>query len=208
MKLIHALPAILPFAVSSSAAQVSSYVGCFSTAGSFQNLGTNVFQTVDYCINQCMDAGYSRGDYAAVKESSCYCGDVDPAKDELVDDDQCTAQCPGMLLDCADDRLCGGNKTWSLYVIGEAWSDLWSNSTSSSTTNTFTDVTSVALSATAASTEASTSASPIEAESTSETVAASSSAPASVSSLPTSASTSIEPTPTGNSASRRYSFLF
>ncbi|KAL4737439.1 hypothetical protein BDV11DRAFT_171986 [Aspergillus similis] len=203
MKLTSALLAVLPFVLSASADQVSSYVGCFSTPGSLKNFGTNVFQTIGHCLNQCTEAEYNIGDYAAVKEADCYCGDVDPAKEDLVDDDQCNAQCPGYPAD-----VCGGSKAWSIYAIGEVKSDLWSNGTSSSTTSASMVETSAASSATSTPTVLSTSTSTAEHESTSGTASASSSSPVSVSSTSASASTSIEPTPTGNSASRRYSFLF
>jgi cell wall integrity and stress response component len=101
MKLTSALLAVLPCAFFASASQ-ESYVGCFSTPGSFENLGTYVFQSIGHCLNQCTKAGYNIGDYAAVKETDCYCGDVDPAKDDLVDDDQCTTQCPGYAPDVCE----------------------------------------------------------------------------------------------------------
>ncbi|KAL4746875.1 hypothetical protein BDW72DRAFT_183982 [Aspergillus terricola var. indicus] len=101
MQLISALLAVLPLAFFASASQ-ESYIGCFSTPGSFENLGTYTFQSIGHCPNQCKEAGYSIGDYAAVKETDCYCGDVDPAKDDLVDDDQCTAQCPGYAPDACE----------------------------------------------------------------------------------------------------------
>ncbi|KAL4771979.1 hypothetical protein BDW60DRAFT_188850 [Aspergillus nidulans var. acristatus] len=202
MRLTSALLAVLPCAFFASASQ-ESYVGCFSTPGSFENLGTYTFQSIGHCLNQCTEAGYNMGDYAALKETDCYCGDVDPAKDDLVDDDQCTAQCPGYAPDA-----CGGSKAWSIYAIGEVRSDLWSNGTTSSTTNVSKGETTAASSATSTPTGTATFTSTVEHESISGTVSASSSSPASVSSTSASASTSIEPTPTGNSASRRYSFFF
>ncbi|KAL4988644.1 hypothetical protein BDW68DRAFT_87379 [Aspergillus falconensis] len=203
MKLTDTLLAVLPFALSAFASQLSSYVGCFGTPGSFENLGTYTFQSIGHCVNQCMGGGYNIGDYAAVKETSCYCGDVDPATDDLVDDDQCTAQCPGYAAD-----ICGGSKAWSIYAIGDVSSDLWSNETSSSTTSASTGTTTILSSAASTSTGTSISVSPAGGESSSGTASASGLPSASISSALASTSTSIEPTPTGNSASRRYSFLF
>ncbi|KAL4816840.1 hypothetical protein BDW67DRAFT_160951 [Aspergillus spinulosporus] len=203
MKLTSTLLAVLPFAFFASASQESSYVGCFSSPGSFENLGTYTFQSIGHCLNQCSEAGYNIGDYAAVKETDCYCGDVDPAKDDLVDDDQCSAECPGYAPDA-----CGGSNAWSIYAIGGVRSNIWWNGTTSSTTSATKGETTATSSSTSTPTGTTTPTSTVEHGSTPGTASASSSSPASVSSPSSSASTSIEPTPTGNSASRRYSFFF
>ncbi|KAL4899288.1 hypothetical protein BDW74DRAFT_183820 [Aspergillus multicolor] len=208
MKVTSSFVAVLPFALSAAALSTSTYVGCFSTAGSWDNLGSFTFQSIGHCVEQCSDAGYNIGDYAAVQDEDCYCGDSDPAKTDLVDDDHCAAQCPGYAADS-----CGGDETWSVYAIGDVKDDLWadedetsSTATGSATSTSTGESTKVS---TATATDAVTSTAPVEVESVSETASSSAATPsASASSTPVSASTSIEPTPTGNSASRRYSFLF
>ncbi|RDW63193.1 WSC domain-containing protein [Aspergillus mulundensis] len=208
MKFSPSLVAVLPFALSATARSTSTYVGCFSTTGSWEDFGTFTFQSIGHCVEQCSDAGYNIHDYAAVQDESCYCGDSDPAKADLLDDDECTAKCPGYAGD-----TCGGAKTWSVYAIGDVKDDLWadedeSSSTAGSSTSTSTEESTAVSTATSTAAEAATSTAPVEVKPASGTVSSSATPSASASSTPASSSTSIEPTPTGNSASRRYSFLF
>ncbi|KAL2871429.1 WSC domain-containing protein [Aspergillus lucknowensis] len=192
MRLTLLLPSLLPFTVSVAAQRTP--LGCFNDPGSLQSQGSYTYQSVGYCADLC---GRNGRQYAAPHQDECYCGDTAPGEDAKVSDAECNAPCPGMATDS-----CGGKRAWSVYMISggghihSSSSTLTNSATSTSTTSGDTETTP----STAASLTSSASSSAGVSESASEVVASSS--------PPTSTSTSLEPTPTENSATRRYSFLF
>ncbi|KAL3489231.1 hypothetical protein BJX62DRAFT_239315 [Aspergillus germanicus] len=201
------LLSLLPLALSVAAAsQASSSQGCFSNPGDLQNVGSYVFQSIGHCTNACIESGYR---YVAVQGEDCWCGKSLPSTDDVVSDDQCDTVCPGYVGD-----VCGGEDAWSVYEIGELEPSAWLSSLTDSTTSTATQstitVSDSASESTASTTSTSSTSSTSLITSTDSPEASTAVVPSSSAALETtsSSSTSIEPTFTGNSANRRYSFLF
>ncbi|KAL4951722.1 hypothetical protein BDW69DRAFT_186132 [Aspergillus filifer] len=122
--------------------------------------------------------GFGRDYFALSKGDRCYCGDVPPTENDRVAEDKCDRACAGWPM-----VKCGGDEAWSLYGTGYGQgADDDDESPNASTTHSV------------ITTPTSSSAMQIG----SSTGIASS----------TLVSAGVEPTPTENSASRRYSFLF
>ncbi|KAJ0416695.1 hypothetical protein BJY00DRAFT_290981 [Aspergillus carlsbadensis] len=198
--LISLIPFALAVAVS---AQVSSSQGCFSNPGDLQNTGSFAFQSIGYCTNTCTKNG-SR--YAAVQGEDCWCGKSLPSVDDVVSDDKCDTVCPGYVGD-----MCGGEDAWSVYALDNLEPSAWLSSLTDSSTSTATQSTitvSDSASDTTTSTISTSSTSLVTGTDSAESSTAVASASSAVTGSPSLTSTSIEPTFTGNSANRRYSFLF
>ncbi|KAL2786473.1 hypothetical protein BJX66DRAFT_312776 [Aspergillus keveii] len=202
------LLSLLPLALSVAAAsQASSSQGCFSNPGDLQNIGSYVFQSIGHCTNACTESGYR---FVAVQGEDCWCGKSLPSIDDVISDDKCDTECPGYVGD-----VCGGEDAWSVYEIGELEPSAWLSSLTDSTTSTATRQSTITVSDSASeSTTSTTSTSSTSSTSlitSTDSPEASTAAVASSSAIletTSSTSTSIEPTFTGNSANRRYSFLF
>lgn len=85
--------------------------GCFSSSETFELSNVDEFQTDGLCQEACVDLkkpvmGLRGGD-------SCWCGDLLPALDGMVDDDDCDFECVGF-----PEHKCGGDKTWTVYLTG------------------------------------------------------------------------------------------
>ncbi|KAL3462000.1 WSC domain-containing protein [Aspergillus heterothallicus] len=207
MALSTLLFSVLPLALSAAASSSfpSSSQGCFSSSGDLHNTRSSIFQSIDRCVNECGAENY---DLAGLKGEQCWCGNSLPSLDDLVSDDKCDTACPGYATD-----MCGGDNAWSLWSIGNIEPSAWTASTST-TESTSTETRSPSTgsetsSATSSETSSTTTTSSLIAGTTS---AASSTtptpSPSAASESASSTSTSILPTFTGNSASRRYSFLW
>ncbi|CEL03606.1 hypothetical protein ASPCAL04758 [Aspergillus calidoustus] len=198
------LLSLLPFALSVAvSAQASSSQGCFRNPGDLQNIGSYVFQSIGHCTNACTENG-SR--YAAVQGEDCWCGKSLPSVEDVVSDDKCDTECPGYVGD-----VCGGQDAWSVYEMGGREPSAWLSSLTDSSTSTATQSTiTVSDSASSATTSTTSTSSTSSITSTDSTLESASIVPSSSAVLETttSTSTSIESTFTGNSANRRYSFLF
>ncbi|KAL4965468.1 WSC domain-containing protein [Aspergillus stella-maris] len=173
-------------------------LGCFSDLDGFENQGSYTFQSQSYCIDLCDDNGKT---YAALKGDNCYCGDTDPAKDEMVDDEKCDTACAGY-----PAVNCGGDNAWTVLGLNMHTPDSWETSSSAVPMSTASET--QAQTETATETHSTTS-TLINSE-TSTTSGPTSSTPLSqgASGTPSSTTTSLQYTPTGNSANRAYGFFF
>ncbi|CZT15957.1 uncharacterized protein RCC_01797 [Ramularia collo-cygni] len=102
------------------AAQVQNE-GCYSSSGSLQNHGKNIYQSTGACFTSCDKT------VIGLTGSECYCGDEVPPFSDKVEDSKCSTPCPGYPYD-----KCGGDGYWSISTIGG--SDVPGNTTSESTT--------------------------------------------------------------------------
>ncbi|KAL4954648.1 hypothetical protein BDW69DRAFT_183292 [Aspergillus filifer] len=198
MKLTTTLITILPLLSTPKASDhPASDLGCFSDLTGFKNQGSYTYQSHSYCIDLCDDNGKT---YAALKGDNCYCGDTDPAKADMIDDDKCDTACAGYVAD-----ICGGDNAWTVLGLNMHTPDSLGTSSAvlmstASETKTRTE--------TATETQSTTSTLVINSEIS--TTAPSSTTPLSqgASGTPSSTMTALEYTPTGNSASRAYGFFF
>ncbi|KAL4940008.1 hypothetical protein BDV06DRAFT_197627 [Aspergillus oleicola] len=198
MKFTPAILAVLSLTIPAIASHnAAEELGCFSKLDGFNNEGSYTYQSTGYCIDLCDGKDKM---YAALKGDKCYCGDTDPAKADMVDDGKCDTPCVGYA-----GSSCGGDNAWSVFGVNMHTPDSWSTSSAvvMSTTSSTSDGT-----VTATETHSTTSAL-INSE-TSSTTAPSSSTPLSqgATGTPSSTTTSLEYTPTGNSANRAFSFFF
>ena len=74
------------------AAQTVTQDGCYSSAGSLQSYGTNIYQSTGLCAVNCQNMGKSA---MALMGSECFCGDELPAASDKVDKSKCNTPCPG-----------------------------------------------------------------------------------------------------------------
>ncbi|RGP67124.1 hypothetical protein FSPOR_6180 [Fusarium sporotrichioides] len=87
--------------------------GCFSTLPSKTSLvQEGTFMTTGQCLSQCQNKNKS---VAILYASKCYCSESYPAKNSLVDDEQCNYNCPGYA-----PEACGGlnPRVYSVYNTG------------------------------------------------------------------------------------------
>ncbi|KAI9375216.1 hypothetical protein BJX61DRAFT_494759 [Aspergillus egyptiacus] len=200
MKLTAQFISLIPFILSSAAAAgESNSIGCFTDGSQFDNQGPYTFQSIGYCKDRC-----SRADkvyrYAALQGENCFCASEDPAQDTLVADDRCDVQCAGFARD-----ICGGDGVWSVYGIDGATTSTGSESETGTSTEAASGSMSIVTSTPVESSGSTSSTVDPVTESTTQTV---STTPEDASTSPTSTTTGDEHIPTGNSANRRYSFLF
>ncbi|KAL4795816.1 hypothetical protein BDV19DRAFT_388841 [Aspergillus venezuelensis] len=196
MKFTPTLLTLLPLLSAAKASDnPATDLGCFSDLTGFENQGSYTFQSHGYCIDLCETNGKT---YAALKGDDCYCGDTDPAKKDMVDDDKCDTACSGY-----PAVNCGGDKAWTVLGLNMHTPDSWETSSSAVPMSTA----SATETETATETHSTTS---TLINSETSTAAPSSSTPLSqgASGTPSSTMTALEYTPTGNSANRAYGFFF
>ncbi|KAI9752035.1 MAG: hypothetical protein M1815_000808 [Lichina confinis] len=106
-----ALLALLSSPIAAAGLKALTPAGCFSSSETFELSNIDDFQTDGLCQEACVALkkpvmGLRGGD-------SCWCGDLLPAADSLVDDHDCDFDCVGF-----PDHKCGGDKTWTVYLTG------------------------------------------------------------------------------------------
>ncbi|KAI1493806.1 hypothetical protein F5X96DRAFT_686314 [Biscogniauxia mediterranea] len=117
--------------------------GCYGSLGSLTLDSKPDFNSQGKCVGICKA---KEKNVAATYSNECYCGDVYPNSDDLLDDSKCTEPCPGF-----DTQACGGLNAWTVYntglkvSVGEDTSS--SSSSSSSTSSTSTSTTSATATA-------------------------------------------------------------
>ncbi len=67
--------------------------GCFSSSEPMQDQGSYMYQSSGYCQKQC--AALGKPVMATTQGSNCWCGDLLPAANSKVADDQCDSPCNG-----------------------------------------------------------------------------------------------------------------
>ncbi|RYP17699.1 hypothetical protein DL765_004377 [Monosporascus sp. GIB2] len=88
--------------------QSYTYVGCFSRPSANSREIQNAFQSVGLCQSACMT---SRQPVAALgNETSCFCGNQLPPRDQQVEEGNCNLPCPGF-----NAEICGGDGFFSVY---------------------------------------------------------------------------------------------
>ncbi|KAI1504026.1 hypothetical protein F5X99DRAFT_406405 [Biscogniauxia marginata] len=118
--------------------------GCYKSLGTLKLDSNPDFNSQGKCVGICK--GKSKN-VAATNSDACYCGDVYPNSNDVVDDSECTEPCPGF-----DTQACGGLNVYTVYntglrvSVGEA-DESSSSSSSSSSTSTSTSTTSAAATA-------------------------------------------------------------
>lgn len=105
--------------IRSASAQVqyntTTYVGCYSSAGTLTKSDTFTYQSYGHCQEQCIPKS---GENAQAvmglnKGSDCWCGMALPPESDKVDDEQCNTGCTGFGTD-----NCGGRNAFSVYLTG------------------------------------------------------------------------------------------
>lgn len=87
-------------------------LGCYSSAGPLKEDNTNTFQTSGSCQQVC--GGEEQHAVMAITGgSTCYCGDVLPGLDKMVDKSKCNSPCQGF-----GQQMCGGIGYWQVYLTG------------------------------------------------------------------------------------------
>ena len=86
-------------------------MGCFSSAGQLEDLGSYTFQSAGYC--QCQCATQNKAVMATTKGSDCYCGDLLPPTDTAASNSSCNSPCNGY-----GQADCGGDGFWSVALTG------------------------------------------------------------------------------------------
>ncbi|BCS30194.1 WSC domain-containing protein [Aspergillus puulaauensis] len=196
MKLTSAFK-VLPFALLASASYKANYTGCFTKPGLLKSQGTFDFQGVYHCLAVCNDADFK---YAAVQKDDCLCGNAVPEQADMTTDDECDSPCPGWPND-----NCGGDDAWSVYFGRSGSKPDWLSSSSIAVT---TSTSNEAATGTESAAESTSTSPPSE-----PTKSPSGSAPISSANVSTGASaspsaSSMEPTSTPNTASRRRGLMF
>jgi cell wall integrity and stress response component len=95
---------------SNVAAFTATNDGCYSSTTGLTSNGTNTFNSVGYCSNQCLGMAMA---VMAMKDSACYCGQDLPPTSMAVSNSSCTTECPGYPSD-----ICGGSGVYSVYLTG------------------------------------------------------------------------------------------
>ncbi|RAL13939.1 uncharacterized protein BO97DRAFT_29552 [Aspergillus homomorphus CBS 101889] len=106
----YSVGALLPFVLSTHA-DYWQPVGCVSSIGNMENMGTFQFQSVDHCLVQCETPDAV---FAAMQGESCYCGSASLDIQDIAfayGDDACNVPCPGYARD-----TCGGDGVYSFWV--------------------------------------------------------------------------------------------
>ncbi|EDO14629.1 hypothetical protein Kpol_322p6 [Vanderwaltozyma polyspora DSM 70294] len=107
------------------AADGYTLLNCYGSLPSgFTFSNQNVYQSSQYCYDQCSNSGYSY--FALFNHGSCYCGNTDPSS--LSTSSSCDAYCNGY-----KQEMCGGTSAYSIYRIGNGNSNNNAQSSSSST---------------------------------------------------------------------------
>ncbi|KAF2459359.1 hypothetical protein BDY21DRAFT_282204 [Lineolata rhizophorae] len=88
-----------------------TYKGCYSDSEPLVDHGEYIFQTSGNCQPVCV--GLGKAVMGLVNGTNCFCGDLLPAEDSEVDEDNCDTPCAGF-----DQESCGGNNYWSVYLTG------------------------------------------------------------------------------------------
>ncbi|CAH2350927.1 hypothetical protein CLIB1423_02S08284 [[Candida] railenensis] len=138
----------------------NSTIGCYSTINYVVNVGANVLQTPQLCLESC--SGYKI--IALYKGNQCYCLENEPTSGES-SSASCDIPCPG-----DSSYSCGGSAFYNVYdsdqipvssstTSSATSSAVSSSSTSSSANSTTSSTTSAASSATSASATATSSSS-------------------------------------------------
>jgi len=86
-------------------------LACYSKPDPLTQDNTDTFQTSGSCQKACGNAGFPV--MAITGGSTCYCGNMLPAADLVVDDSKCDAKCNGY-----DQETCGGIGYWQVYLDG------------------------------------------------------------------------------------------
>ena len=90
--------------------QQLSYEGCFSSAGSLVDQGSQQYQSSGLCKGICV--GLNKPVMGLSAGSHCYCGDKLPSSDSKEDDSNCNVGCTGY------SEKCGGSSAWSVFLTG------------------------------------------------------------------------------------------
>lgn len=102
------LPLLAAAAVAAQS-QVQSQ-GCYSSAGSLENLGENIYQSTGYCTNACDKS------IIATKGKECYCGDDLPPSGDKVEDSKCDIACAGYPYETCVSQFCEPERFRGLFL--------------------------------------------------------------------------------------------
>lgn len=106
----------------------NGYLGCFSSSGSLDDLGSYMYQASGYCLEKCSGQAIT----ALTGGDTCLCGDIAPSLGDKVDNSKCSINCNGYPVE-----KCGGDGFYTVYatdgqVGGVEYADGGSTSSSSS----------------------------------------------------------------------------
>ena len=87
------------------------YQGCYSSAGEMTNVGSYLYQTPNYCQEECVKI--NKPVLGTTKGSDCYCGDLLPAASDKISDSECSTKCNGF-----GQQTCGGDDAWGVQLTG------------------------------------------------------------------------------------------
>ena len=105
--------------------------GCYGDTESSLNAAKNYHQSLPknnnaICVSICLDNGFIT---AATRGADCYCSNSLPTpvrhlsyeKEAAGNGGPCSTKCPGAYAegDCKGDECCGGEDSYSVYVVGE-----------------------------------------------------------------------------------------
>ncbi|KAI9738214.1 MAG: hypothetical protein M1834_008712 [Cirrosporium novae-zelandiae] len=88
-----------------------TYEGCFDDAGPLVDQGSYTYQSPGYCQTVCVKL--NKAVMGLKSGSNCWCGNLIPANSSYVSESKCDSSCDGY-----DKDICGGSKTWSVYLTG------------------------------------------------------------------------------------------
>ncbi|KAG9231029.1 hypothetical protein BJ875DRAFT_506930 [Amylocarpus encephaloides] len=113
-----------------SGTQPKGTVGCYSKLDGYIFNSTYIYQSDGWCRDICNPGGYSN--MATTKGTDCWCGNSVPSASNKVADTICNTKCAGF-----GDTLCGGSRSWTVYMVdANAVVPAASSSSSSSATST------------------------------------------------------------------------
>jgi cell wall integrity and stress response component len=93
----------------------TTYVGCYSSAGSMSKSDSFTYQSYGHCQERCIPkSGQNPQAVMGLNQGSdCWCGSTLPPESDKVDDGECDKGCSGFGTD-----KCGGSDVYSVYLTG------------------------------------------------------------------------------------------